>query len=887
MVPPSSELGLHLRTNRSAIHVTMSVSSRSTVSEEEEDEEPILKYSRFEGSLPKILADDSVSAFTLCSKYIVLGSHNGLVYILNLQGAEVRKYRAHSAAVSGVSIDKDGAIVASASIDGRVITYNIAKKETSMYDFKRPLRSVSIDPEYYQNGKARLISGGMAGQLILTEKGWMGNKETIMSANEGPILETAWCGHLVAWSNDMGVRVYDILNMRMVGIIERRPGSPRADLFKCRLLWQEKSTLIIGWFDHVTRVSVQEGVGKVLNLDTTYIMKMDCVVSGLAMFGGNLLVMAYLTDLEDIQNPSTARGTSERPEIRMINSDFEEISEDALGLRGYEKLQPNDYTLFTNPVEDSFFVISPKDIVSARKRDVQDHILWLLEAKKYDMALEASQKSTGLPLELSYGEVGRQFMAHLCGEHDYKKAAELAPKVLLEDVEDWEKFVFMYAEKGHLEDITPFMPVEHPTLSSVVYEMALGQYLSSNSAMLITTIQKWPVEIYNVDDIAKAIEHRLAAEKQDKLLKEALAVLYVKTDRPRDALPHYLALGKSETFELIRSYHLYDAVQDNIMELMTLGVPAAKAGMTPLSLANPEAVQLLVQHAHSIPTQKVVNQLRDRPALLYCYFQALHDYDPQLAVDYSDLQISLYAEYDRTKLMALLKSTRAYSLENAAKICESRDYIPELVYILGKTGNNKKALRLIIEKLRDVQQAIAFAFTQADPELWEDLIRYSLDKPAFIRGLLENAGSAISSISLIRRIPPGLVIEGLKDSLTKIFSDYDLQMSLSQCGSSIHRSEISGLSNQLRAGQRRGLSISASRISELKGENLYIFFNGRVVSTKELGIESSSGTGDSSAVAAKKASGRRIEARRKRQSTAGKITESAINKSKVLSYTTP
>lgn len=861
------------------------MSVNGDTSEEEEEEEPILKYSRFEGSLPKILVDDSVSAFTLCRTCIVLGSHSGLVYILNLKGEEIKRYRGHTAAVSGVSIDKDGMTVASASIDGRVVTYHITRKETSMFDFKRPLRTVSIDPDHHRNGKARLISGGMAGQLVLTEKGWVGNKETILSSNEGPIIETAWFENLVAWSNDIGVRVYDMLNMRMVGVIERRPSSPRADLFRCRLLWQDKSTLIIGWFDHVTRVIVHEGIGKVLNLETTYIMKLDCIVSGLAMFRGNLLVMAYLADLQEVQSHLAPRGASERPEIRIINSAFEEISEDALGLRGYAKLQPNDYTLFTNPTENSFFVISPKDIVSAEERDAQDHISWLVDNKQYDLALEASQNETGLSNELSFGEIGRRYIAHLIGKGNYTTAAELAPKVLIEDVEGWEKLVFLCAEKGQLESITAFMPIENPTLGSVVYEMALGQYLNSNRDMLLATIKKWPAEIYNVDDIASAIEHKLTNDKEDVLLKESLAELYIKTDRPRDALPHYLALGKTETFDLIESFHLYDAVQDNILELIKLDTPALSAHVSPLALANPKAVRLLVHHAHSIPMHKVVDQLEDRPALLYCYFQAMLDHDPQLAAEYSDLQISLFAEYDRGKLMALLRSTRAYSLENAAKICEQREYIPELVYILGKTGNNKKALRLIIEKLGDVQQAIAFAYSQADPELWEDLIKYSLDKPPFIRGLLENAGTAISPVSLIRRIPAGLVIEGLKESLTKVFSDYDLQMSLSQCGSSIHRSDISALSHRLRAGQRRGLSISPSRTKDLQKEtDLYVFFDGRMVSAVELGLEPASVANEPSGAVTKRMGGKRYDGRRRRQTTASKITDSAINKARVSAY---
>lgn len=46
----------------------------------------------------------------------------------------------------------------------------------------------------------------------------------------------------------------------------------------------------------------------------------------------------------------------------------------------------------------------------------------------------------------------------------------------------------------------------------------------------------------------------------------------------------------------------------------------------------------------------------------------------------------------------------------------------------------------------------------------------------FIRGLLENVGTDIEPLRLIKRIPDGLEIPGLKDALLKILQDYNLQV---------------------------------------------------------------------------------------------------------------
>lgn len=65
----------------------------------------------------------------------------------------------------------------------------------------------------------------------------------------------------------------------------------------------------------------------------------------------------------------------------------------------------------------------------------------------------------------------------------------------------------------------------------------------------------------------------------------------------------------------------------------------------------------------------------------------------------------------------------------AFRVCKERDYVPEMVFLLGRMGNNKAALMLIIERLGDVSRAIEFAKEQNDADLWEDLLRYSEDKP--------------------------------------------------------------------------------------------------------------------------------------------------------------
>jgi hypothetical protein len=141
----------------------------------------------------------------------------------------------------------------------------------------------------------------------------------------------------------------------------------------------------------------------------------------------------------------------------------------------------------------------------------------------------------------------------------------------------------------------------------------------------------------------------------------------------------------------------------------------------------------------------------------------------------------------------------------ATQACEDRDFIPELVYLYSKTGQTKRALFLIIDRLADVSQAITFAKQQDDSDLWEDLLEYSMDKPRFIRGLLEEVGTAINPIILVRRIPEGLEIDGLREGLSRMIKEYEIQHSISSGVARVLRGEVATAQDTLRSGQRKGV----------------------------------------------------------------------------------
>ncbi|CAG8681179.1 15096_t:CDS:10 [Gigaspora margarita] len=775
-------------------------------------------------------SEDAASTMAVSDRFVALGTHNGDVFILDFDGNLIKRFSSHTASVNDISIDTAEEFVASASMDGKVVIHGMYVDSTQVFNYRRPLKCVALDPDFSKKDTQQFVSGGLAGQLILNEKGWFGQKQdkVLQHSGEGPIYAARWRGTLIAYANDEGVKMYDTQSQQRITYIRRpqnnpRPDLYRPDLYRCNLCWRNDKQLLIGWANYIQIATVKEQnisghpplfaeVNMILNTN-------DFVVCGAAPFGDMTLILAYLTNHveknEDSDDPEQhKRPTAKRPELRIMNSSNEEISIDALPLHGFMHYQANDYVLDYFPSEDMFYIVSPKDLVLARPRDSDDHVGWLLDRYRYEEALDSLQEAQAWGGSKVYdiNEVGERYLTYLIRQEDYSKAAENCKKVLKTDKELWEKWIFTFSELKHLKEITPYIPFKDPQLSSTIYEIVLAYFLNNDHKSLYETITNWPSSIYNVQSVIEPIEDVLEKENENKTLMECLAELYAYNQEPEKALEYNLRLRRPNAFDLIRKYNLFSAVQDKVILLMDFDQhfmsETQKANeKKKVEAKNMPAVQLLIENTDSVPIGHVVNQLQSRRYFLHIYLDALFSRDHHIGFEFHDLQVELYAEYDYPRLLDFLRASNYYSLEKAYEICKQRDLVPEMVFILGRMGNNKQALMLIIERLGDVQRAIDFAKEQADDDLWEDLLKYSLDKPRFITGLLDNLGNIdIDPKQLIKRIPDGLKIDGLKQALIKVLQDFNLQASLREGCQKILVSDSVSMANQLHRAQKRGIS---------------------------------------------------------------------------------
>ncbi|KND01521.1 uncharacterized protein SPPG_03320, partial [Spizellomyces punctatus DAOM BR117] len=853
------------------------------INDDDEEEEPRLKYQRLASTLNETLKKDAVSAMAVSDRFLALGTHWGIVHILDLIGTDVKRFNCHSASVNALSIDSNGEFVASASDDGKVVISSLYTTEIQSFNYKRPVKALCLEPDYSRKSTRQFVSGGMAEYLLMSGKGWFGNKDVVISSGEGPIYAVQWRADFIAWANEAGVKIYDVSSQQKFAYVDRPPDSPRADLFRCNLVWKSEIELLIGWADSVKLCVIKERskMDIASGLPSRFVeivcqFRTDFIISGIAPLEEEIVLLSYMTDLPEsrnvdvIQQGPVKRTKAKPPEIHIVTSLGEAVGNDVLSLLGFEHYRANDYRLeylpAANPAENTFYIVSPKDIVVAKPRDLDDHIEWLVERKRYEEALQAAEKAgptyEGRLQVHSIVDIGRKYMDTLLDQGRFDEVASICPKILRANGELWEEWIRKFAKYDHLMIIYPKIPVKNPQLTTDIYEMVLEYLLNTDQQLFLSTIQSWPSDIYSTADVVKQVEDYLAKDPTKKLLKEAAMQLHIHDKRYDRALCYGLVLRQPNVLDLVAQHNLYTFVQDHALYIMdyddfyvrtsqeiadkiAVAVQEPATSTTDLGYIGGNAllgkiraavhrpgVQLLVNHPDRILVSRVVSQLSDHPKFLHIFLDALFRKDSQEGAEFHHLQVELYAEYDYLRLIDFLRTSTFYSMQKAYEICETRDLVPEMVFLLGKMGDNRRALMLIIERLGDVKRAIEFAKDQNDDELWEDLLKYSMDKPPFIVGLLENLGSHIDPIRLVERIPNGLQIPGLRNALIKIMSDYGIQMSLREGCEKILINDTIELLETLYRAQRRGLLLTVDMSCsmcgldvETKGNmNLVVFF---------------------------------------------------------------
>ena len=111
------------------------------------------------------------------------------------------------------------------------------------------------------------------------------------------------------------------------------------------------------------------------------------------------------------------------------------------------------------------YIVTPKDILLVRARDLDDKVAWALERKEYHMAIEYITSDPGQLQRTPREDVVNLYLGHLFTLEQYNQAGLECKKLLDESTELWEAWIWAFSQKNQLGAIAPYIPTSNPRLN--------------------------------------------------------------------------------------------------------------------------------------------------------------------------------------------------------------------------------------------------------------------------------------------------------------------------------------------------------------------------------------------------------------------------------------
>lgn len=724
---------------------------------------------------------------------IVAGTHSGRVAAVRAGNLHelLALWRGHSASVSDVDSDELSGVAASAGEDGLGRLWSLGRRgqEFRAIRARRPLTSVALRP----GGDGREAAfAGKDGTVRLVRWNLLGRPSaSVVASGSFEVHALLW------WAGRLAVAASDALSFleeqgwtsgcfSLRQRIERQESSGGG--FSATLGWETgRDCLVVGW---ESSLQVIEGAWEGCPMDEAAFRfdLGDGHLQGAVGVGGwGIVAVQHRESGETILRAH-------------VMPSGELVEEWSLGLKAAER--PGVVRLSGSRRGTIVCVATPLGLLVGKEPPLGERARWLASRGRHEeavtQALHAERSEKGIAQE-----VGERCEAELLASGQASRAAELAAKRLSHSsTVGWEAAIERFREAGGLADLALRIPPQaglSPKALGRAVAAAVEREDGRGRAMAL--LVSLPPDSYDPGPGLAAGKRRLSAAEEgtdeSEEMKKCLVHLHLAAGKPEKALPLQLDLGDRRAVRFVMDRGPAPSALNRVVRLMEID--------------ENQAVEALVRYRHSAPPEDVVSQLLEanQRHRAFIYLHRLWEADPSAGTGLHGLQAELYAEKSPGLLMPFLQSSAHYPLERALEACRARGLAREQVYLLGRMGNSREAVRLLLHELGDVPQALELAETRGEEDLWEELLSHCFARPELLPPLLDRAGSRLSALRLVRRLPKASCpIPQLRDRLRSALSNQRSQVMLWRSCADILGADVVELEVQRDAAARRALPSS-------------------------------------------------------------------------------
>lgn len=816
---------------------------------------PLADYRSFaESAVLPVLADsDHVRCVSIRPGFLVAGTSSGKIWRVSLDGKEPKLVGSHEGSVLHVAVDDSCAYVASSSADCTVAVSSLEECATSWTStYAKTMLTLAICPTYASGalGSRVICVGGEEGKLILNRRGYFESRNTTVHSGEGAITSIRWRGTLVAWANAKGVKVVDVETYQKVTHIprpslsadEQSESSPAS----CCLTWSSADMLLVGWGSTVLVAMVRQKQGgptSVRFASVLYSFRLPGhIVHGICVFDSEHL--SVLSRDDGVHRGSTSTGRAGL-ELSVCTFTGEVACRDWLSI-GSEG--PNAH-LVSIDNDSRSFIIASREFVAVHRRDIRDHLSWLVEHGQYEAAIALVSDSSSADAAAEKQSVCARCVAPLLAQGALDRAAGIVRQFNASDVEIWRQVVSLFDDAGALPQLWPEMPAPPDgELPPEIYDSVLRRLAVVSPSALRAALGRWPAHLFSAGPLAESLQAALPgsfAEADDephaeeRLLAEALAEVHEVQGDFAAAAKLLVRLGSTSIFSLLERHLGEDrAMRESISkDLSRL-----------FDLSPWEALALFVGHTAAFPPEEVVTALTPFGHWWQLhYLRLLLRRDPDAALAQRSTLTELVAELEPHNLQPLLKRLMGagskVTIEHGGDACDDdsadEDALGQGVesdaalamcracrahdaeaMLLARRGQSREALDVLLDRLGDIGGAlrlIARAPAVEAPDLWkvlQDLALTDARSLALLAAYLPMMSRpptvvGASQAGLIRLIPNGLEVPRLGPLLEEALADAEAERDLQAISLRDLETSTQRLSQRLFKTQRRGRAVNA------------------------------------------------------------------------------
>lgn len=833
---------------------------------DDDEEPPILKYSRLT-QLPKTFFEkELISSSLITDKIFVFGTYSGLLYITDLNYKSLGTLRIRKSPILSIGFDGINHIIAG-SIDGTIIIAPLDQLHSPSsiiaYDLKTPIYSVVLNGIYSQTKS--FIYSTKTGEIIMLSLNWLGSKieKSIYKSDENyPIVKLKKVSNILIFFNNLGIF---FMNLNNIDEILLNLKKPKRKKYPSELIWpklnlQDNDRLIIGWVNKIWSIKfdgiyepkeesrylssamstfskpMTTNVNDNITIHVEYEYKLrDSLIAGIGSFKDDLLMVLTIKDLE----------FTEPPELRIINCyKDEEISTDEIVLKNYKHLKINDLQLsqFHHESFYKFFLICSYDCIIAEEFSLDDRYQFLLSKSNYLQAWEISKNLIDLKERCNIGI--KQVEKYLNENENWNQCSKFLKQVLNAEITNDEDFEFLneklnqwswiFLKSKKFQELAEILPINEKLISTKdVYNEILEDFIENEAfEEFAKFIKKWSIDKYDSNLIIEKLQDYLNKNKENEIFRRCLADLYLLKNEPNLSIPNYIKLKDSIVLKLISKYHLINQNIDKlplIVQILINDRNINEVNISELEIKLSELINLIVDNRHEISIDLIIKKFKQENLLILNFFILKRLVKLNEVNNFETELIDLYAKYSPFELLNFLKKYSNYNIDEALKITKKGKLHKELVYLLGKIGNIKEAMTIIVDELNDPNYAIEFSvhYYKKYPDIWEIFLDKGLKNSNFIKIIIEYTGTYFNP-DVIEKIPKDMEIKELRKSLIRITKDNELNLIIQQQILKILENESILKSNDLNKLRIEGTAVYDLKKFINEAEKFIISKNGEV-----------------------------------------------------------